>query len=64
MSQVWSEGAVDVRLKFRKVDLHHLVVGSTLVRGEHGGVLLSQLGDALPVGGHQVVPHAVVEGEN
>lgn len=64
MSQVWSEGAIDMRLKFRKVDLHQLVVGSTLIRGEHGGVLLSQLSNALPVGGHQVVPHAAVEGEN
>lgn len=64
VSQVRGEGAIDMRLQLREIDLNHPVVWSTFVRSQQVGVLVSEVGDVLPASGSQVVVHTLVVGED
>jgi hypothetical protein len=62
--KIGGEGTVDVGLELIEVDLDELIVLSTLILTELGGVLTRELTNVLTLGGLQVVVHAVVEGED
>lgn len=63
-AQIGGEGAVDVRLKLREVNLNQLVILGAGVLTELLGIGASEVTDLGTLRGGKVVVHTVVEGEN